>query len=1046
MVSRVSALATLAAMERDPVRQSDRFNRFCDAVLEPAVYPATAPLSVESWRCADPVGYRAAVEAPFERVGIGWEWGPVWSTCWFRLRGSVPGEFAGRETVFRFDSGVEAQLWRDGRPVQGFDVNRDAALLTGSAEGGESVELHVEAACNHPFGVGQFPWDPPDAARRWRGERPARLERAELAVFDRGAWELAVAFRFASLLLRELAEESARAGRLIEGLGRVARMIDARGVPACADAAVEELRGLLGERAPGSATICHAVGHAHIDTAWLWPVRETRRKCVRSFSNVLRLMERFEGFRFLCSQAQQYAFIERDSPELFEEIRARVAEGRWEAGGAMWVEPDANCPSGESLVRQIVHGCGYWREKFGGDGAQRFVYLPDTFGFPASLPQIIAAAGLDTFITNKLAWNAVNRYPHTSFLWRGIDGTELLTHFTPGADYNAVNTPLELRRGESRHASKHRGSTEGPARWLQPFGYGDGGGGPTARSIEYACLASDCDGLPRTRLGRTDEFCGALHADFAAMRERGVSPPVWDGELYLDLHRGTLTTQAWLKRANRRAEGMLRLAEATLALGPGGMAEPDPQQADMLDEAWKLLLLNQFHDILPGSSIGWVYEDARRDFERINALAAPVLASGLDRWAKTMGGAIVCNPSSGPRSGVVDLDSGPRFVRDVPALGASGLPDAGAPFEAVHVEGGRTLANGRIRVRIDDDGQIASLVHEGTGREACAGAAINRLEVFEDLPRMWDAWDIDPEAEEKPLDVVGRPDSIDVVEEGPHRCAIRVRRSVGEGSQIEQTYVLEAESPRIDVRTRVEWHEEHRLLRASFPVDVRSTRATYEIQFGHIERPTHRNTEWDRAKFEVCAHRWMDLSEPGFGVALLNDSKYGHSCHGSVMGLSLLRSPTWPDPDADRGTHEFVYSLMPHGGDWRAAGVHREAEALNAPLVVHGGGVAGGDGSGRNGAWSPFRISCDGGAGVEIAAVKPAEDGRGIVVRLVEVLGGRGRVTLAWSLPVARVEPVDLLERPTGREGCVHRPEGDETGVSIGPFEIVTLRVVSGSE
>ncbi|MCC7388695.1 MAG: alpha-mannosidase [Phycisphaerales bacterium] len=1066
-------------MDTDPIRQSDRFARFCSDVLDPAPFRDPAPLSAEVFQSDDPVPPARAPGLPYAPAAIGFRWGPKWSTAWFRLTGTVPASHAGNTTVLRFDTGVEAQLWRPVAgavtPVQGFDVNRDSAVVLPRAGGAERLELFVEAACNPPFGVGHFPWDPPDAVRRWNDEKPARLDRAELAVFDERLWRLAVRYRFAALLLRELPPESPRAQQLIAGLRQTTNAIDDTHVAETADAALAILDELLASPAPGSATLCHATGHAHIDTAWLWPIRETRRKCIRSFSNVLRLMDRFEGFRFLCSQAQQYAYIEQDSPELFAQIAERVKQRRWEPGGAMWIEPDANCPSGESLVRQILHGTRYWQDKFGDAAKQRFVYLPDTFGFPAILPQIIAKAGLDTFITNKLAWNAFNHYPHTSFLWRGLDGTDILTHFTPGADYNAVNTPLELRRGEKRHADTHLPGREPTRRWRPPVAYGDGGGGPTDRSIEYARIATDCDGLPKTRLSRTDDFCEALHADFDALRARAIDPPVWDGELYLDLHRATLTTQAWLKLANRRAEELLRLAELLLITEPGAAFPPlpppagegrgegssppssptlslrgiSPEARATLDQAWKLLLLNQFHDILPGSSITWVYDDAKKDHAAIRELVQPLVDAGLDRWAGALGGAIVVNQSSHPQSGVVAVGEHLHYVADVPPMGArtltadatpppvtvqgvSQLRGAGFPTRGTPV----TISNDILQATIGDDGALSSLRHLTTNREACApGRSLNHLAIYEDRPRMWDAWDFDPEAEYKPLDAVGAPESIELVTDHPLRAAVRVTRAIGTRSRIEQTYTLDAGSPRLDIATRVEWHEDQRLLRALFPVAVRAARATYDLHFGHTERPTHRNTPWDRAKYEVCAHRWMDLAEPGFGVALLNDGKYGHSCHSATMGLTLLRAPSWPDPGADRGTHQFTYSLMPHAGDWRSAGVDRQAESLNTPLLIHGAG----SGPAPR-AWAPFTINTDGPVSLLAAAFKPAEDGDGLILRLVETHGGRGRATVRWTHPAASVEPTDLMECPIRTPaGFTHT--GSKTEFEVKNFEIVTLRV-----
>ena len=1015
-------------VDADPIRQADRFLRFCDDVLEPAACTLPSPLRVEAFQSADPIPFRRALAGPFEPVPLGWEWGPTWSTAWFRLTGVVPDVFDTLPLAIRFDTGVEALLWRDAAPFQGFDANRDLAILGPLARAGDRVELFVEAACNHPFGAAHFPWDPPDAVRRWSGEKPARLVRAELVAFHEHLRALAADFRFAAQLLRELPRELPRAQQLIHTLALAHRAMRDTDYPATAPEAHRLVRQALAITPPGSASICHAVGHAHIDTAWLWPIRETRRKCLRTFSNVLRLMERFPDFRFACTQAQQYAFVEHDAPELFAQIAARVREGRWEPLGAMWVEPDANCPSGESLVRQVLHALRYFHAKLPDAPPQRVAFLPDTFGFPASLPQVLRLAGFDTFITNKLAWNPVNAFPHTTFTWRGIDGADVLTHFTPGADYNALNTPKELRRGESRHASLRFPSTEGGARWLQPFGHGDGGGGPTDRSILHALAASHADQLPRTRMTTVADFAQALHADARALRGQGTPIPTWDGELALDLHRAALTTQAWLKRANRKAELALRLAEILHALPPPGDRPTPPD----LDHAWKLLLLNQFHDILPGSSIAWVYEDARRDMREVAAAANAVIDSGLDTWSRALDAPIVVNPCSTPRSGVVEHEGRLRWVASVPALGAATLTEFLPPPAPVSLLSPRRMSNAILDVVIDDQGCVRSLARDG---HEFAAAPLNRLAIFEDRPRMWDAWDLDPEYEDKPLDEIASPECIETVLEHPMRCAIRVLRRVGRRSRIEQTYTLDAASRRLDIRTTLDWREDARVLRAEFPAAVRAPLASYEIQFGAFDRPTHRNTPWDRARFEVCAHGWMDLSEPGAGLALLNDCKYGHSCRDNVLGLTLVRAPAWPDPAADRSVHEFTYSLMPHAGDWRAAGVSFESESLNCPLITRGTGLARADR-----AWAPVKIAAASPAALRISAAKHAEDGDAVVLRAWECHGGSGDVRLCWGTPTARVDRVDLLERPLNVP-IAHDPRTNETSFRARAYEVITLRL-----
>ena len=1023
-----------------------RFAVFSQDVVEPLIHSHAVPLEAAAYQCSDPIPYSAAVKLAYTPVPLGWRWGPVWSTAWFRLSGRVPAQMEGRPVVLRFSCGTEALLWDDGGPRQGFDPNHSAAMLYNAACGGERVELFVEAACNRPLGATFFWWDAPELRDRWRQPEPGRLDLCELAVYDPGMWRLWCMYEFARQLLLLHVEDAPRTRQLWAVLEQVTSRLaaaDPRAEAAEAQAVLEAaLRGT-----PPTRTRCLAGGHAHIDTAWLWTLRETQRKCLRTFASALTLMEAYPDFHFLCSQAQQYAWVQAAAPELFARIAARVREQRWEAAGAMWVECDGNLPAGESFVRQILLGTRYWQEAFGPHAPQRLLYLPDTFGFSPALPQIMAQSGLDTFITNKLAWNDTNEFPYVSFRWRGLDGSEVVAHCTPGRDYNATLTPAELQRGEQEISRKGGGAA---TVWFQPFGYGDGGGGPTAGMIENARLARQCEGMPEVALAGARAFCDELHRERAALRAAGRDFPVWDGELYLEYHRGTYTTQAWLKRANRQNEQSLRTAEWLTFAGPSAIEPATAQRVRArLDEAWKLLLLNQFHDILPGSSIGEVYVEAREQHDLIRTVCDELIHDRTGAWAQqadTTGlhaPLLVLNPGSTARAGVVECAGDLHYVDDVPALGAA-VRDRAQPAAAVPVVvRGQSLSNGIISATIDDAGRIVSLHRTDSGREAgyrCSAGApapLNQLVLYEDRPRWWDAWDIDAEYEQTAAPVDGPAESWRVIETGPLRAAIEVTRPIGKASRLVQKFVLAAGSPRLDIQTRVEWHEAHRLLRALFPVDVRSARVTCETQFGYVERPTHRNTSWEEARFEFCAHRWIDLSEPGFGVALLNDCKYGHSCHDYVLGLSLLRSPKFPDPQADMGTHEFTYSLMVHDGDWRAAGVDHEAEALNAPLWA----VPlppGQHGVLRN-EWAPFTVTTSGAAGVTCAAVKCSEDERFLIVRLVETHGGQGTVSVDWNLALESVAPVDLLERPVTLPGFTHDATQRRTTFTLRPFRIVTL-------
>ncbi|MGI8808755.1 MAG: alpha-mannosidase, partial [Acidimicrobiales bacterium] len=843
------------------------------------------------------------------------------------------------------------------------------------------------------------------------------LRRCELGVRRRPVYDLACDLRTV-LELAEAADAAAGDGArtdfvLLEALAAMFAAVDPEDVVGTAEAARAGLAKALDRRAAPDAHRITAVGHAHIDTAWLWPAREAARKCARSFANAVALMEEYPDFEFVCSAARHLAWVEERYPSLFTRISDRVAAGQFQPVGGMWVEADCNVPSGESLVRQIVHGQRWYLSRFGREC--REAWLPDAFGFPASLPQILAQAGMGWFVTQKLSWNEVNRFPHHTFWWQGLDGTRVRAHFPPAATYNGDMSLPELLRAPSTPAAGCRS--------LYPFGHGDGGGGPTRDMVEAARRAADLGGAPRVAMESLADFFAAVEADPAPL-------PVWAGDLYLEKHRGTFTSQAAAKLGNRRGERALAAAELWSTVGPDG-AWP----ADDLDRAWKLLLVNQFHDILPGSSIHWVYRDTAADHAEVQAVAGRLASSAMAAIAAEVDTSAMARP-------VLAFNPTPYARREpigtvwaeVPAMGYTAVdldPPGAAPPEPPVEVGDGWLSNGLLRVEWDTDGRLTSIWDLQYQREVLAGErAGNVFHLHHDRPAEYDAWDVDRSYLDD-FHELGGPVTVDAVDAGHGRGEVRFGRTFG-ASSLDQTMVLVAGSRRIDFVTDVDWHERHRFLKVAFPVAVHTDRATFEIQFGHVSRPTHENTSWEQARFEVCAHRWADLSEAGYGVALLNDCKYGYDVRGNVLRLSLLRAPTAPDPECDQGRHRFTYALLPHAGDPFTGGVLDAAATLNAPLTV----VPVASRPGRLPTTLSF-VSVDD-PGFVVVAVKRADDGSGdVVVRGYEAYGGHRRARLRVSLPFATARRADLLERP----GEAVPVEDGDICMSVRPFELVTLRL-----
>lgn len=1025
-------------------------------------YRALCPIDTEYAETREHYRDEPGAEAKLEwkPAKPGLRWGGSWTTAWFRGDVRVPAEAGGKrlflsssiDTLPAGLSGVETRVLCNGVSLGLFSSNHSVVMLCDNARSGERLHIAIEAYAGHD----RSPLAPsgrreailaetirvPRKCRTYSGLSLA-IENAEVSAF---VYDLRVLLDLAA----QLDANSLRRGRIVRGLARVFQTIDAvpherpesSWMPKLKKAR-REMKPLLEARNGDTTPWFGLIGNSHIDTAWLWPLAETWRKCARTFSSVLNLMEQYPEFLFVQPASCHAEMTEKLYPEIFRRVRAMAKKGRWEPNGGTWVEPDGNIPSGEAFVRQFLVGQSATRRMFG--YTSDVMWMPDTFGYSAALPQIMRGCGVHAFCTQKISWNDTTRFPHDSFHWRGIDGTEVLAHFT--TTYVIPPDVPRLVQHWNQVADK-----DVQDRRLGAFGYGDGGGGPTIEMLESARRLEDVEGCPRAQYMRVGEFMRRMRDDL------GDELPLWDGEIYLEMHRGTLTSIAGIKKGNRKLELALRDAEI---LSTAAAIEGMPYPASPLLEAWKDLLTNQFHDILPGSSIPEVNDEARATYARRIGEAREMSAQAMTALAGPTRGATknlaVFNTLGWERTGEVVLDAAPRGARpadpevmhqwvediegaprlyvegvDLPALGVATVAlekgdappsDAPSPFRVA----GNRVSTPHATVRFDKAGRIVSLVDKASGREiARKGGAAHSLLIGEDVPANWDNWDVDRsqilkrETEER---LVARV----VVADGPLQLRIRHRYELGHASELIQDVVFHASSPRIDFETAVEWRESHMMLHAAFDLDILANSARHEIQFGHTERPTHANQPDDWARFEVCAHKWSDLSDNAFGVAVLNDCKYGVGVVDDRLTLSLLRSGTGPDDRGDNGRHTFTYALLPHNGPWSVESVVRPAYELNvAPLSAPAPAKA----FDR----APL-IEVDA-PQVIVEAVKWAEAGDAVVVRLYEAGKTATKATVRANFAARRAAETNMLEeepRPLGLRGGAVR-------VDFRPFEIKTVR------
>jgi alpha-mannosidase len=986
------------------------------------------------------------IELPFQ-------WGQVLATGWFRARVEIPKELAGKPVELLLNSNSEGLLYLNGTPYHGLDHNRLEILLQ-TAQPGETVEFIVESY----YG--------PES-------RMCIFEYADLAVANEKIRELYYHLEFGFKVMQTFDANTHEYAHLLNELFAAAKLLDTTGhfprFRATAETALEYLNhGLFARQQSGNKPQVWFTGHSHIDVAWLWRLFETKRKASRTFSTAMRLMEEFPQYIFMQSTPQLYEYVRENYPAVFEQIKEKIKQGNWEACGGMWVEADCNVTSGESLVRQIIFGKNYFRKEFGVD--TKVLWLPDVFGYSWALPQILKKSGIDYFMTAKILWLETNYFPFSTFTWKGIDGTPILTHF-PAEGYSGGIFPQSIK-----NAVAHIRNKEHSQLILFPFGHGDGGGGATREFLENEKRIQYFPELPVCTQGTVAEFFEYLAANTGEL-------PIWFSELYFELHRGTYTTHAKIKKYNRKAELLYRQAEMF-----GLLANLNPAEVNRrLRPGWEKILLNQFHDIIPGSSIEPVYIEAEQDYLKVLELGAMVQDESVQKLAQTVdttrqpGAPVVIFNSLGwERSEVVKLhlakpgaafrivdetgaeaafqitgQSGAEvtallLAEAIPAVGYRIYfvqPQASSPGKGQSLKITETaLENEFLKITLNASGEIAELWDKVAKRVVNApGQPLNALRTFQDLPDNWEAWDINPEYQNRPISLF-QFKSRRIIEQGPVRVAVeQVYES--ENSKIVQTLALSPGQPFVAVHTWVDWHETRTLLKALFPVDILSNRATYEIQFGSIERPTHRSTSWDAAKFEACGQRWIDLSEGAYGVSLLNDCKYGHHVSLNEMGITLLRSPMFPHPRTahlvnprvenhpffdnftDQGEHEFSYAIYPHPGDWRHAGTVARAYAFNVPLLAqpvapHSGSLP----------VAHSFVAVEPG-NIVLDTFKPAENSEQFILRFYESHGTKTRAKIQINLPVTSILETDLMEE-NAQELVV---KNGWVELEFKPFEIKTL-------
>lgn len=1015
----------------------DRVKQFLKRELQSTTVTASQPIKADfgdgkNWSPIEP----------------GFKWGPAYSQGWYRVKFKLPKEWAGEEVVLCYgkpevwgtrEGMVEATIYQNGKAVGALDFAHLFHRLSDRAEGGESFDLKLQTFAHNAETTVHGKEKP-------RTPEPEVYQGFWLASIDGEVAALAYDVAFCLGLYDSIDDRNPARAVILRSLNEVCNHYrrGQRKTLSHSRRIIKEALDSLNEETHHEIV---AVGHAHLDTAWLWPLSVTRLKMAHTTTVQLGLMERFPEHVFVHSQASQYEWLEEEHPDLFERVKKAIRKGQWEPLGSMWVEADCNLTGGESLIRQFLYGRRYFQEKFGVNTVD--MWLPDVFGYSAALPQILTKFGIKAFLTQKLSWNQFNKIPHHTFWWQGTDGSKIWTHFPPADTYCGMCEPKEIAESVRKYKDATRSDMS-----LYVFGFGDGGGGPTEQHLEYLRRARQAPGLPAisSKKKAVDFFHEAI--------ENSHDLCTWTGELYFELHRGTYTSQAANKRSNRECEFLMRDAEWLASF----CDNPEGYPRATLEKAWKLILLNQFHDIIPGSSVKEVYEDSAIDYDEVRKMGGAVIDQCLERLGKKLDTSTMSKPvalfhnSAIMSQGEIPWDSekapsalevgdealpvqlvddfGEKklvFPTPVEALGAVAVGDLtdSAPVLFPRLKAsGRRIENNEFAVRFDSNGNITSVqtLDDDPVEFIKPGKLANVFQIFDDHPLFWDAWDVDIFALETQRDLV-RCERFEIVERGPVRVAVETYRTFGKSS-IRQRISL-GPTPGIRFDTLIDWHEEDTMLKVAFPLNVNTQRATFEIQFGNVERPTHRNTSWDMARFEVCAQKWADMSEGGHGAALINTGKYGYDALDDTLRLTLLRSPKAPDPTCDMGQHRFSYVLLPHYDQVQHSDVVAAGYAINSPVrakrLTPSEGVR---------AELPRFVACDD-RNIVVETVKKAEDSDLLLIRLYECHNTRGRAAVQCAMPVKRAWSADLNE---AKQAQLDVQDG-VVMFSYTPFEIVTMLV-----